>query len=906
MTADRVKSIFMDALDLPVAERESFVHRESHDDAHIAQRVLALLAAHDNTDDFCSDDTMDKPGGHTSPPSDSSSLAAGDMVGPYTIVRRLGEGGFAIVYEAQQHEPVRRLVALKVLKSGIHNEQILQRFEHERHTLALMDHPNIARVLDAGASDDGRPYVAMELVNGQPITEFCDEHKLPVRHRLELFARVCLAVHHAHQKGVIHRDIKPSNVMVREVSGTIEPSIIDFGVAKALDDSELSHPDITMARQIIGTPHYMSPEQATLNHKAIDTRTDVYSLGVLLYELLAGITPFRDATDGRQSMQSLLDDIRDTAPPRPSTRIMSLGDLTDSVAEARSQDAHRLWRELKGDLDWIVLRALEKEQQRRYPSAFALAEDIHRHLRHEPVVAGPPRTTYRIGKFARRHVVEVVATCVLLLSLCALGTGGILFGLRERAAATEIQTQLETSDALASFAQSIIRGVDPAVVQEADTTVLRNILGRAVDRVDVELRDQPHPAVDMLNTIGIAYLQIGAYDDAETTFREAMTIAATEIGAESEPALDARSNLAQAYVGLSRFDEAVETMEPLVDAHVRQYGESSDDVLSARGNLAAMLQHAGRYEDARVMHEQVLAARRDRHGDAHEDTQTSMNNLAIVYSELDMRGEAIELYEAVYEHQARTDGLTHRRTLMTMNNLASAYGAVGRLDDAERMLMDVLQAKRAILTEDHPSLLVTMANLASVRVELKRYDDAETMFRDALAISRRTLTDKHMHTITLLNQLGMCLREQERYDDALPVIEEAHTLMQQLVDADHPNAIRMAVNYMIILRYAGEYDAAIDIGDTTLPIARRAYGPRHRTTLDIERTRGHALAALGDHTTAIAELDALYRAVVRETDAHHPESIKLAGALEDICTSAGDHDAASSWAARQAESSSDD
>jgi serine/threonine protein kinase len=520
---DSVEVIFSAALEKGTdAERATFLKEACDGDGELWGRVDALLDAHTSAGSF-----LERPvlGGATielAPPGEGP----GTMIGPYKLIQLIGEGGFGSVHLAVQTWPVRRKVALKILKLGMDTRQVIARFEAERQALAMMDHPNIARVLDGGATLTGRPYFVMELVRGMPITKYCDSNNLSTTARLELFTLVCYAVQHAHQKGVIHRDIKPSNVMIALQDGRPVPKVIDFGIAKAVDRELTDQTLVTDFRQFIGTPEYMSPEQAQRDGLDVDTRADIYSLGVLLYELLTGRTPF-DFKPGTEATASVMDCqrvIRDKEPYRPSARVSTLGHEVTDIARSRRTDARELNRRLRGDLDRIVMKALDKDRTRRYETANALALDIKRHLNHEPVRAAPPSACYRLCKFVQRHRAVVTgsgaAAAALIIGL-ALATVGFVNASAQR---DLLQQEVARTQAVSAFLQGVLAPVDPAAA-EGREAALRAMLDAAGERIDAgAFADQPEIEAAVRDAIGRSYQGLGHHEAAEAHLREALKI----------------------------------------------------------------------------------------------------------------------------------------------------------------------------------------------------------------------------------------------------------------------------------------------------------------------------------------------------------------------------------------------
>ena len=729
-------------------------------DATLRGEVEALLAADGEAGAFGERPLADDTTG-----ADLTSGPGEFDVPPFRLLRRIGDGGMGVVYQAEQLSPVRRTVALKLVRGGWSTEQAVARFESERQALALMNHPNIASVYEAGATPDGRPYFAMELVPGSPVTEFCDRHHLPVRARLELFVSICDGVQHAHQKGVIHRDLKPSNVLVAMIEGRPVPKVIDFGVAKATSVSLTDRTLQTEAGQLVGTPAYMSPEQADMANQDVDTRTDVYSLGVLLYELLVGQLPFETGR-GASGFEELRRRIREDDPAPPSTRVRRSAVESAAAAEARRTDVTGLARRLKGDLDWIALKALAKDRAARYDSPSALALDVRRHLEDRPVLARAPSRRYAIGKFVRRHRVAVAATMVVVTAVLAgalLATAGLL---RARRAEREARAEAAKAVAINRFLQETLGSAHPVLGRGRDTTV-REALGLAAEKAERAFREQPDVLAALLNTVGRTHVVLGTYEDADPLLRRALELRRTDPGAPARDVGESVMALGVLRFSMGRYAEAEPLFREALAIHRSAYGDEHLAVAESLNDLAMTLQRKdGDHAGARPLLEESLAIRGRLLGERHADVAQSLNNLGMLHYRMGNLDEAEALFRRALAMNRELLGPEHLDLSTNWSNLARVLRDKGDLASAEELFRQVLDADRRLLGADHPYVAQALRAIAGLLVRRGRAAEAEPLYRDAIGIQQRRFPAGHWEIARTRSELAACLVERGDYPAA--------------------------------------------------------------------------------------------------------------------------------------------
>jgi serine/threonine protein kinase/tetratricopeptide (TPR) repeat protein len=702
-------------------------------------------------------------------------LVAGTIIAEkYKLIEELGRGGMGVVYLAEQIAPVKRKVAVKIIKLGMDTKQVMARFEAERQALAMMDHPSIAKVYDAGATETGRPYFVMEYVKGVPITEYCDTHRLNNHERLKLFQEACKGVQHAHQKGIIHRDIKASNILVAIHDNKPVPKIIDFGVAKATAQRLTERTMFTELGQLIGTPEYMSPEQAEMTGLDIDTRTDIYSLGVLLYELLVGALPFDSDTLRAAGLSEIQRIIRETDPPKASTRLSSLGDSQISIAHSRRTDLSALRKQLKGDLDWIILKAMEKDRTRRYETVNGLGLDIIRHLNNEPVLARPPSTTYKLQKMISRHKIGfgfTVAMAVLIVGFAIVMT---IASARIAAERDRAEEEAAKATAINAFLQDTLGSANPIEGSDRGITVLE-ALEIATDKIEEAFSNQPEVETEVRHTIGVTYLRLGHYDKAEDMLRSALLVARKAYPSDHPELASPLTSLAVLLHERGKFDEAESLYREALDIRQKHFGREDEGVASILSNLGILLQDRGDYDAAEPIFREILTIDRKLLGDDDLNVAIDLNNLGNLLREKeDYDTSELYLKEAISILQKHE----HPWVSIAMSNLGELMNRKSDYSAAEPIFEEALSIGLEHLGDKNQDVAKLRSRYGECLLNLGKFEKAEGELRAALPILRDTLGEQEKRTQQTLSLLI------ELYE-ALDRMDEAEMYRQQLVLREH-------------------------------------------------------------------------------------------------------------------------
>ncbi len=813
-----IESLYQGALEHDPDERFAWLQQACGGNADLRKEVESLLA---NADAHLSNPSarpeLTRLWDHIAGNSDSVSQALRDAartdsgiaafattpalpanIGPYRILRLLGEGGMGVVYEAEQEHPQRR-VALKVIKSGLSDPKLVRRFEHELLALGRLQHPGIAQIYEAGTADNGfgpQPYFAMEFIRGQPLIEYADAHQLTTRQRLELMARVCEAVHHAHQRGIIHRDLKPSNILVDE---TGQPKILDFGVARTIDsDARMTHQ--TDLGQIVGTLAYMSPEQVLADPMELDTRSDVYALGVVLYQMLAQRLPYRISSRLHEAVRTIQED-----EPKPLSTVSST---------------------YRGDIETIVGKALEKDKTRRYSSAAELAADIRRYLHDEPIMARPASTIYHLHKFARRHKALVFGVAAVFVVLIA----GIIVSTREAARANK---EAATSRAISDFLQNDLLAQASAANQarpnnkpDPDLKV-RTALDRAAARIAGRFDKQPEVEAAIRDTMGQTYTDLGLYPEARTQLERALDLRRRVLGTKNPETLKTMDRLGYVAFLQGKYPEAETVLGNALAIQRRTLGLEHPDTLATLNTLATVTWAEAKYPEAENLDTQILEIRRRVMGPENPSTLTTMNNLAIIYDEEGKYAQAEPLYTQTLEIRRRVLGPEHPDTLASMNNLANVYWAEGKYARAEELCSQSLEMRRRVSGAEHPYTLLSMMNLAGVYTDEGKYAQAEALGSQALEIQRRVLGPENPDTLKSMNNLASVYLDEGKYAQAEALFTQTLEIRRRTLGHEHHYTLKSMDFLAGTYAAQGKYMQAAALFTRTLESERRVLGPEH-------------------------------------------------------------------------------
>ena len=752
----KVKQIVGSVLEKLPEQRAAYLDEVCGSDRALRSEVESLVGAYESSH------------GLSEPSKEMEVARAGQelkSVGPYRLLKKLGEGGMGQVWLAEQVSPVRREVALKLVKTGMYDDSVLRRFQSERQSLAIMDHPAIAKVFDAGATPEGQPYFVMEYVPGVPITDYCDKKKLKIRARLELFIQACEGVQHAHQKAVIHRDLKPENILVVEVDGKPMPRIIDFGLAKVTSPQITGDTLFTQVGSFVGTPGYVSPEQADPGALDIDTRTDVYSLGAVLYVLLTGSLPLDPRQWQKLPLHEVLRRLREEDPPSPSARIGTKAEPSRAIAESRGIEPGQLRGLLHGDLDCITMKALEKDRARRYGSPSELGADIGRYLKNEPVVARPASTGYRLRKYVLRHRAAAGITAGLVLLLVG-------FAVLQAAELRRITRERDRANRITEFMTNMFKVTNPSEAR-GKTVTAREILDKASQNIDAGLTKDPDLQAGMMDVMGQVYDNLGLYSRAQTLLQQSVDIRRHVVGPENPDTLRSMSDLSRTLDHEGHYAEAESLIRQTLEIQRRVLGPGNPDTVWSMSNLGISLTRDGRFADAEKLLREAYVTRRRVLGAEHPQTLVSMSNLAAVLADEHQFTEAEKLLRETVEVKRRVLGPENPDTIVSLNNLASVLNSEGKYPDALKLFQEALDIRRRVLGPEHPQTLLSMLNLADTLTKMGQYNEAESMLTQTLEIQRRVLGPEHPYTAVTTYNLGALAAHLGHGDDALAMLRTA-------------------------------------------------------------------------------------------------------------------------------------
>jgi tetratricopeptide (TPR) repeat protein len=792
---------------------------------------------------------------------DASEHPLPSIIGRYRILRLLGEGGMGAVYEAEQESP-QRTVALKVIRAGYAGNEMLRRFENETQALGRLQHPGIAQIYDAGTAETPfgkQPYIAMELVRGQNLLAYCNEHQLSVPQRLELMARICDAVQHAHQRGLIHRDLKPANILVGEDG---QPKILDFGVAR-LTDSDAQATRQTDVGQIIGTLAYMSPEQVLGDPDELDTRSDVYALGVILYELLAGHGPYEISKQIHETLRTIRE-----AEPR-SLRVIS--------------------RTFRGDIETIVSKALEKDKTRRYASAAELGADIRRYLHDEPIVARPPSTTYQIRKFARRNKALVTGIAAVFVVLVLGIVASTWEALQARRAQKRAQQETAVAQAVNDFLQNDLLGQASAYNQaKPDPNItVRTVLDRAAQTIGDRFQSQPAVEVAIRQTIGDAYTDLALYPAARQQLEAALELGRRSLGSDNPKTLDVLAKLGYVAIMQEKYPEAEKLLTEAADTDRRVLGAENRQTLWAVEKVGFVALREGKYAKAEGVMGPVADSDRRLFGADDRDTLTAISALALVYQEEGKYSNAATLDKELIDFDRRKLGPDSPKTLIMMNNLSIVDNDMGNYAEAEKREEEVLATARRVLGEDHVVSRLATQQLGSIYMNEGKFAQAEPLFLDAVERDRRVMGADAPTTLQTVNTLAGLYEQEGKYAQAEPLMKQTTEASRRVDGPDSPDALYNISNLAGLYAEEGKFPEAEAAFKEALEADRRVMGPTDRLTLYTLYSHGLMYLREGQYAPAEVSIAEALAGQRRSLGDGHPLTVASMGDLAVVYIAEG-------------------
>jgi serine/threonine protein kinase/tetratricopeptide (TPR) repeat protein len=876
---DQAKEIVGLALEQKTEERSAFVRKACGDDTVLLAEVESLLSNYNGADSLL----------ENSPAANVLAfhpvVMTGKKIGAYRIVREIGQGGMAVVYLGERDDQnYRKQVAIKMVKTGINTEQILHRFRNERQTLAALDHANIVKLLDGGSSEDGLPYLVMEYVEGLPIDQYCDQNKLSIDDRLRLFRQVCSAVQYAHENLVIHRDLKPGNILIAK--GGV-PRLLDFGIAKLLNPECFQTPLVTRTNWRPMTPEYASPEQ--IRGQAITTASDVYSLGVLLFELLTGHRPYRAASQSLLEMERL---VCETEPEKPSA-VVQASQMKEKTARDGAEPMStqcglqptELQRRLRGDLDTITMKAIEKDPSRRYATASELSADIGRHLSHEPVLARPASTTYRAGKYIRRHPVGVTVAAGVVLLL----TG---FAAMQAFQLRRITRERDRANWVTGFMEGMFKVSDPSE-SRGNSITAREILDKASKDIETRSAQDPELQAQIMHVMGDVYRNLGLFPRAQSLYERSAEIRRRVLGPENVDTLRSIDDLAWILNQEGHAADAEKLQRQTVATRRRVFGTQNPDTLKSMSNLAWTLDREGNYAEAEKLEREVLDIRR-RVLTINDDRETAatMNNLAATLGHEGHYAEAEKLKRETLDIRRRILGPEHQETLTAMNNLAATFQQEGRYAEAEKLQRETLDLQRRILGPEHPDTLRSMNNLAHTLVMEGHLAEAEPLQREALATKQRVLGPEHQDTLWAVQSLAWTLQLEGHFSEAEKLQRQTLEIQRRVLGPDRPNTLSTMAALAATLDKEGRYSEAEKLSRETIDAMRRVLGPEHPYLLQAADELAHILDGEGRYDEAEKVARQTLETQRRVLGPEHPDAATTAYDLACVLAHTGRSDEA--------------